>query len=155
MIDVMQALREINSVNTIPSFTDLPQRLENLRQFGDDVCDLKDLQEPSREDGRHEYLLLMRHSQLPDGRHWEYQDGKVRNDVENRTRLKVGIEAKAMTPVHKRIPDLFTWNTHNDVENGSDEIKNQVTPDAEMASDIDEHVAFPSRCEDAKVLEQD
>ena len=155
MIDVMQALRKINLVNAVQSFTDLPQRHGDLRYFRGSICDLKDLQTPSREDGRHEYFLLERHSQLPDARHREYQDGKVRNDVENRTRLKKGIEAKAMAPLHERIPDLLAWSTHNDFENGRDEITNQVTPDAEVASDIDKHVAFPSRCEDAKVLEQD
>ena len=60
-----------------------------------------------------------------------------------------------MAPLHERIPDLLAWSTQNDNENDRDDIKYQIAPDAEMASDIDEHVAFPSRCEDAKVLKQD
>ena len=156
MIDAMQALRKNDSVNAIRLFTDLPQRLKALRrQSGGNACDKEDLQEPRREDGRHEYFLFQRHSQLPDARHRKYQNGKIRKDVENPSGLKDGIKAKAMAPLQERIPDLLAWSTQGDSETNRDDIKYQVTPDAEMASDIDEHVAFSSRCEDAKVLKQD
>ena len=60
-----------------------------------------------------------------------------------------------MAPLQERIPDLLAWSTQGDSETDRDDIKYQITPDAEMAADIDEHVAFSSRCEDAKVLKQD
>ena len=151
----MQALREINSVNTIHPFTALPQRLKDLRESGGNICDEGDLQEPRREDGRHEYFLFQWHSQLPDARHRKYQDGKVRNDVENPTGLKIGFKVKAMAPLHERIPDLLAWSTQSDIKDGLDEIEDQVTPDAEMYPDIDELVALLGRCEDAKVLKED
>ena len=68
----MQALRKINLVNAIHSFTALPHRLKALRWFGGNICGEKDLQEPRRKDGRHEYFLFQRHSQLPDARHRKY-----------------------------------------------------------------------------------
>ena len=119
------------------------------------VYDEKDLQEPSREDGRHEDFLPKRHAQLPDARHRKYEDDKVGNSVEDSTGLKNGIEVKAMAPLHKRIPDLLAGSTQSDLKTEHDDIKYQVTPDAEMASDINEHVALSGRREDAKVLEQD
>ena len=112
MIDAMQALRKNDSVNAIQLFTDLPQRLKALRrQSGGNACDEEDLQEPRRENGRHEYFLFQRHSQLPEARHRKYQNGKVRNDVENPSGLKDGIKAKAMAPLQERIPDLLAWST--------------------------------------------
>ena len=60
-----------------------------------------------------------------------------------------------MAPLYERIPDLLARSTQSDAETDRDHIKYQVTPDAEMASDINEHVAFSGRCEDAKVLKQD
>ena len=60
-----------------------------------------------------------------------------------------------MTPFHERVPDLLTWSTQSDHKSDLDGIKDQVGPDAKMASDIDKHVAFSDRCKDAKVLKQD
>ena len=68
----MQALRKISLVNAIHWFTALPQRLKALRWFGGNICGEKYLQESRREDGRHEYFLFLRHSQLPDARHRKY-----------------------------------------------------------------------------------
>ena len=60
-----------------------------------------------------------------------------------------------MAPLYKRIPDLLAWSTQSDVKNGLNDIKDQITPDAEMCPNIDEYVALFGRCEDAKVLKQD
>ena len=59
-----------------------------------------------------------------------------------------------MAPLHKRIPDLLAWSTQNNVKNDHEDIEYQVTPNAEMASDINKHVGLSSRCEDAKILKQ-
>lgn len=153
MIDAMQALRKNDSVNAIQLFTDLPQRLKALRRQSEgNACDEEDLQEPRRENGRHEYFLFQRHLQLPETRHRKYQNYKVRNDVENPSGLKDGINAKAMAPLQERIPDLLAWSTQGDSETDRDDIKYQVTPDTKIASDIDKYVAFFSRYEDVKVL---
>lgn len=155
MIDVMQALRKNDSVNAMQSLTNFPGRFYDLNQSESNIRCEKDLQEPRGEDSRDKYFLLQRHSQLPDARHRKYQDSKVRNDVENPSSLKEGIEIKAMALLHERIPDFLAWSTQTDVETDRDDIKDQVTPDADMYPDIDEHVALFGRCEDAKVLKQD
>ena len=60
-----------------------------------------------------------------------------------------------MTRFHERIPDLLAWSTRGDLKSGLNGVKDHVSPDTEMTSDIDKHVIFSDRCEDAKVLKQD
>ena len=112
------------------------------------------LQEPCRKDCRHEYLLFQRHVQSPDAGHRKYQDCKVRNDVEDSRGLKRGIDINAMARCHHRGPKLLAESTYSDCHHNLNEIDDQVAPDAEMNPEIDEHVAFPAGCENAKVLKQ-
>ena len=60
-----------------------------------------------------------------------------------------------MTRGHKWVPDLLAWDTNGNLEDSLHEIEDQVAPDAQMNPDVDEHVAFPSRGKNAKILEED
>ncbi len=58
-----------------------------------------------------------------------------------------------MSGCHQWVPNLLTWSTYSDFKDGFEEIEYQIAPDAEVDTNIDEHVAFAGGCEDSKILE--
>lgn len=60
-----------------------------------------------------------------------------------------------MTSRHQRVPNLLSWSTYSNLKHCLDEIKYQVTPDANINPNVNEHVTFASGREDSKILKQD
>ena len=106
------------------------------------------------EDSRCQKLSFQRHLQLPKGRHWNQQECKVRDAIEDAGNFQLNASIIAMAPSEKWIPNFFLGATQKYVKECFHKVEEKDDPDTKLYCNKDGRFAGFVNDEDSLILKK-